>query len=267
MPGMMVTDRRLFRDELSSILVSPDPVRGLLRWKERGVLEQIIPELGACYDMTQNQYHFGTVWEHTLRVVEQVPGVLTQRLTALLHDIGKVVTREVTPEGKVHFLLHEQKGKPIIRDRLLGMEFDKGLVERVCLLTGLHMRTKQWGAQAERMKDGSLRGLQLACGDKGCFEELLELIDADNRSHAEGFCMPEQVGLIRQRAAELGAAGLDLFSFQLPVSEEAIRDRLFPLGSVDACVSFLREKACKKPVRSEQEWLYLVDEFIKKERR
>ena len=79
--------------------------------------------------------------------------------------------------------------------------------------------------------------------------------------------MPEQVGLIRQRAAELGAAGLDLFSFQLPVSEEAIRDRLFPLGSVDAFVSFLREKACKKPVRSEQEWLYLVDEFIKKERR
>ena len=50
-----MTDRRLFRDELSSILVSPDPVRGLLRCKERGVLEQIIPELGACYDMTQNQ--------------------------------------------------------------------------------------------------------------------------------------------------------------------------------------------------------------------
>lgn len=265
--GLELTTLLRIREPLSSILVSVDPARGLRLLKELGVLERIIPELSACFSMTQNAYHFGTVWAHTLRVVEQVPPALTLRLAALLHDIGKVLTREVTPEGKVHFLGHEQKGVPIIRDRLLRLQYGRELVDRVCLLTELHMKTKQWGAKAERMKDSSLRALQWACGDEACFEELLQLIDADNRSHAEGYCMPEQVELIRQRAAELVAQGLDLFSYHPPFSKEWLREKLFPLRSVDECLTFLREKACKKPLRSEQEWLYLVEEFIKKEKR
>ena len=79
--------------------------------------------------------------------------------------------------------------------------------------------------------------------------------------------LPEQVELIRQRAAELVAQGLDLFSYHPPFSKEWLCGKLFPLRSVDECLTFLREKACKKPLRSEQEWLYLVEEFIKKEKR
>lgn len=252
------------RDWFSEILVSPDPVRGLTLLKELGILEIIIPEMSLAYTMSQNKYHFGTVWEHTLRVVELVPPSLTLRLAALLHDIGKVMCREVTEDGKVHFLQHESKGIAIIMSRLLTMRYDRKMAERIALLSRLHMRTKGWGKDAERMKESSLRELQLATGDPDCFEELMELIDADNKAHADDYCMPDQVERIREKSSLFRSEGRDMFHFQLPFSEEFLKSRLFPYGQVPGCVAYLKEKACKQPVRSEKEWLYLVDEFTKR---
>lgn len=49
-----------------------------------------LPELEETYDMTQNKYHFGIVWEHTMKVMEGLKSdSLELRMAALLHDIGK----------------------------------------------------------------------------------------------------------------------------------------------------------------------------------
>ena len=114
------------------------------------------------------------------------------------------------------------------------------------------------------MKESSLRELQLATGDPDCFEELMELIDADNKAHADDYCMPDQVERIREKSSLLRSEGRDMFHFQLPFSEEFLKSRLFPYGQVPGCIAYLQEKACQQPVRSEKEWLYLVDEFTKR---
>jgi poly(A) polymerase len=50
------------------------------------------------------------VWKHTKQVVRQAVPRLEVRWAALFHDIGKVKTRSIAPDGKVHFLGHAEVG-------------------------------------------------------------------------------------------------------------------------------------------------------------
>jgi len=59
-----------------------------------------------------NPYHEeGDVWTHTEMVLDALPSTVSDSVVvaALLHDIGKVYTREVTPEGKVRFFNHASR--------------------------------------------------------------------------------------------------------------------------------------------------------------
>lgn len=59
-----------------------------------------------------NPYHEeGDVWTHTEMVLDALPSTVSDSVVvaALLHDIGKVYTREVTSEGKVRFFNHASR--------------------------------------------------------------------------------------------------------------------------------------------------------------
>lgn len=59
-----------------------------------------------------NPYHEeGSVWTHTEMVLNALPSTVSDSVVvaALLHDIGKVYTREVTPESRVRFFNHASR--------------------------------------------------------------------------------------------------------------------------------------------------------------
>lgn len=214
------------REQLDTILLAERPADALESARLSGALQLLIPEMEQTYEMEQNHYHFGTVYAHTLRVVELLDSCdLTLRLAALLHDIGKIRTRTVTPEGKVHFILHEEASAQLCGIILRRLDYPEETIRDVKFLVRYHMLTKQWKDDLSCMKPKHLRKLQFICRTEERFRCLLLLIDADNKAHAPEYCMPNQAALIQERSKALQSEGTALFGFRLPLSREDIMQR------------------------------------------
>ena len=131
------------RDEVVKIIMSDHPVVGMQLLSDLNLLEHIIPELQAGIGVEQNQAHSYDVFEHSLRTVEHActrSFRLEIRLAALLHDIGKVPTREwVHAKKDWTFHAHEVVGSRMVRSILKRLSFSKSIVDTVTLLVRWHM--------------------------------------------------------------------------------------------------------------------------------
>ena len=67
----IITKERV-KDELDKMLTCQHPVMAMELLRKTGAMHYVIPELEETYDMTQNEYHFGTVWEHTMAVLQNM---------------------------------------------------------------------------------------------------------------------------------------------------------------------------------------------------
>jgi poly(A) polymerase len=87
------------------------------------------------------------VWKHTKQVVRQAVPRIEVRWAALFHDIGKVKTRSITPDGKVHFLGHAEVGTRMFDrlDKRTGLfTYEPALCETVRFLVLHHLRANQY---------------------------------------------------------------------------------------------------------------------------
>jgi putative nucleotidyltransferase with HDIG domain len=132
--------------ELRRLVIAPGALDGIGLADRLGVLEAVLPELTALHAVDQSDYHHLDVYDHTLEVLaqqieleerlEQVFGadagrlreVLaeplgdeltraeTLRFGALVHDIGKPVTRAVRADGRVTFMGHDAVGEEMVHE-------------------------------------------------------------------------------------------------------------------------------------------------------
>lgn len=102
------------RDELFKILASENPRKGIELLREMGLLKLILPELENCFGIVQEGPKHDRVYdigEHSLSSLENCPSSDPLiRLTALLHDIGKVDTVKVQNDGNITFYGHDVVG-------------------------------------------------------------------------------------------------------------------------------------------------------------
>jgi poly(A) polymerase len=139
------------RDELTKLLVSPDPVRGLRLLVDTGLADHVLPEVPRLRLEIDEHHRHKDVYEHTLTVLEKAMALETEgpdlvlRLAALLHDIGKPATRRFEPGGGVSFHHHEVVGAKLTRKRLRELRFAKDVVEDVSTLVELHLRFHGYG--------------------------------------------------------------------------------------------------------------------------
>jgi poly(A) polymerase len=139
-------------DELTKLLLAPAPARGLELVVQTGLADGFLPELSALRLEQDPVHRHKDVLHHTFAVVERCEPDLTLRLAALLHDIGKPRTRQITPEG-VTFHHHEVVGARMARERLQALRFPASVVEDVARLTELHLRFhgySEWSDSAVR---------------------------------------------------------------------------------------------------------------------
>jgi poly(A) polymerase len=134
----IVSSERI-RDELDKLLVAPTPSRGLELVVETGLAEAILPELPAMRLEQDPVHKHKDVLRHTYAVVERCEPDAVLRLAALLHDVGKPRTRQITEEG-VQFHHHEVVGARIARERLEALRYPSAVVDDVVRLVEMHLR-------------------------------------------------------------------------------------------------------------------------------
>ena len=98
-----------------------------LQWMhDVGLLAVLLPELEATVDFSQEAgRRHKDVWEHTKQVVRQSVPRPAVRWAALLHDIGKVSTREFLPDGRVTFHRHAEVGARMFDPIARRLGFDR----------------------------------------------------------------------------------------------------------------------------------------------
>ena len=266
----IITKERI-QDELNKMLVYKHPVMAMELLKNTGAMKYVIPELTETYDMTQNSYHFGTVWEHTLKVLDSITNdcfwsdykyTLVQRMSALLHDIGKIKTRSVGEDGRVHFYKHELASADMCETILRRLKYSNDFIADVKFLVKNHMRTKQWGDDCSHMKDKSLRKFQYECGMK-YYAMMLSLIDADNKAHAPEHCLPNQCKNIDENTCDMIADGTDMLLYKLPIDgNDVMRVKgLKPGREVKECLDYALKIAFNNPTLNREEFLKLIKSY------
>jgi putative nucleotidyltransferase with HDIG domain len=221
----IITRERITK-EFYKLLLCKIPSYGFNMLLDTGLLKEIdeLSILSQFQLIEQNKYHFGNLWEHTMSVLDKTKPILLNRYAALLHDIGKYYTRSVDENGNVHFLQHETEGLKVAKEIMLELKNPNSLIEGVLKVIKYHMKTKEWGNDPLKVKDWKIRKLQYEL--KNDLECVLDVIDADNKSHANEYCLPNQVDNIRLKLKEMKSLGMDCSKINLPINGNDIMNHL-----------------------------------------
>lgn len=215
-------------DELNKMLMCDEPSSAIKIIHLIGAMKFVIPELDVTFGMEQNKYHSGTVFDHTMMVLDNMVKAkvdsLEIRMAGLLHDIGKVNTMSKDDNGNVHFYQHELESSKLCRIILKRLKYSNDFIDNVVFLCKNHMRTKQWGDDIEKIKDKTLRKFQYECKTEHNFVNLLKLIDADNKAHADGFCLMKNVNNILHKTSNMFYDGTAMFEYELPINGDDVME-------------------------------------------
>jgi len=152
--------------ELDLIFDSPRTTATLWAMHETTLLQQLLPELYEGRGVLQPQFHHLDVFEHNMLALEMMENVIENpgqyfpgserrlevylqersvvrwlKWAALLHDIGKPVTRGESDKesGRVTFYGHDEIGREMLWTLAERMRWSKRDKESVGALIGMHM--------------------------------------------------------------------------------------------------------------------------------
>jgi poly(A) polymerase len=171
------------RGAIESVIMSKKALGAGLQWMhDAGALAVLLPELEATVDFSQEAgRRHKDVWEHTKQVVLQsVPDPIV-RWAALLHDIGKVRTRVMLPDGKVTFHRHAEVGARMWEPIAKRLGFDKPERHKIRFLILHHLRAN---AYEPSWTDAAVRRFDHEMGEH--LDDLLHLSRADVTSRRPG---------------------------------------------------------------------------------
>jgi poly(A) polymerase len=164
-----VAGERVFA-ELKRIVSADRALEGLALMDSLRVTDAVLPELTQLRGVEQSRYHHLDVYEHTRAVLaalielerrpqqwfgehaEAVSRVLAEplaneltrgqalRFGALLHDVAKPQTRDVTEGGRVTFIGHDAAGAQMARAALGRLRASERLGDFVAALAQHHLR-------------------------------------------------------------------------------------------------------------------------------
>jgi poly(A) polymerase len=131
--------------ELDKLLGGERVAAGLKLLVDSGLADVVLPELPALRLEQDPVHRHKDVLHHTYAVVEACPREdVVLRLAALLHDIGKPATRQITAEG-VRFHHHEVVGARMAEIRLRELRYPSKVIDDVRTLIELHLRFHGYG--------------------------------------------------------------------------------------------------------------------------
>ncbi len=175
MAGQVVTvSRERIAQELRKMLVHQSRAQAMELALGTGLVAAILPDLLPMKGMFQGKpmQPEGDLWDHAMLVLELLPAdpSFTLAFAALLHDVGKPLTREFH-HGRYSFHNHEQVGAQI-SDRLCrDLKLSNAERERIDWLVAFH----QYLGEAKKLRESKLKRILAEPG----IDDLLALHRAD----------------------------------------------------------------------------------------
>ncbi|MEA2378659.1 MAG: poly(A) polymerase [Thermoleophilaceae bacterium] len=155
--------------ELRRLVIADGALAALELADRLGVLGAVLPELTALHGVEQSDYHHLDVYDHTLEVLAQqieIEGRLDElfgpdadrlravlaepladeltrgqalRFGALVHDIGKPVTRDVRADGRITFMGHDAVGEQMVGELSRRLRTSERFARFLGALTRQHL--------------------------------------------------------------------------------------------------------------------------------
>jgi poly(A) polymerase len=243
-------------EELSKLLVGEHPGKGLALLVSTGLADAILPELAAL-ELEQDPVHqHKDVLRHTYAVVERCERDEVLRLAALLHDIGKPATRQITPEG-VQFHHHEVVGARMAEKRLRELRYPNSVIDDVRTLVEMHLRFHGYG---EGWSDAAVRRYVRDAGP--LLDKLNQLSRADvtTRNERRAATFRALQDDLEERIARL-AEQENLDALRPPLDGKQVMEHLGiePGPEVGRALEFLMEARMERGPIPEDEAYALLD--------
>ena len=256
-----IVSKERITDELGKILMCEKPSVGFVRLEKCGLLEKILPEVHNLVGVTQGYQHFGDVFEHTMSVIDKTSPVLTHRWASLLHDIGKPNVRTLIG-NKIRFLSHDSVGENIAVELLKRMKFSNSDILKISTAVRNHMRFKSSGNSCPSNK--ALRKLVADVGVDN-LAIVLDVINADNNSHAKQYCLPDQVRLIIDKLESMKNGGKDELTIKIPINGKDIMQafNLKQSPKIGVLLDAVKEFVIDNPNATKEDCLDFVSDKIK----
>ena len=192
-PDTMDICRRMNVTELSKERIYDELAKALLKAETPSVffrvlrdmdhLREFFPEIAALAGVPQNpKYHpEGDVFEHTMLTLDAAARLrpmakepLNYMLAALMHDLGKADSTEISPEGKITSYMHPVSGIPLAETQLRRLTNNTRTIAYVKNMVDLHMRPNMLAsANSKKKKSREMFDLSL------CPEDLMLISRAD----------------------------------------------------------------------------------------
>lgn len=256
-----IVSKERITDELGKILMCEKPSVGFVRLEKCGLLEKILPEVHNLVGVTQGYQHFGDVFEHTMSVIDKTSPVLAHRWASLLHDIGKPNVRTLIG-NKIRFLSHDSVGENIAVELLKRMKFSNSDILKISTAVRNHMRFKSSGNSCPSNK--ALRKLVADVGVDN-LAIVLDVINADNNSHAKQYCLPDQVRLIIDKLESMKNGGKDELTIKIPINGKDIMQafNLKQSPKIGVLLDAVKEFVIDNPNATKEDCLDFVSDKIK----
>ena len=229
-------------EELTKILLSKNTNKFLLL-RETGLLQYILPEFDACFNVTQNNpLHVFDVANHSLKTVSSVEADKVLRWAALLHDTGKVLTKTTDSLGIDHFYHHPHISVNLADTALRRLKFDNKTICFVCRLIQHHDRDI-------KADERSVRKTAFFTGDD-IFPDLLKLKEADIKGQNTEFLKErlQKLGIINKIYLDIKLKNHCLSVKDLSVNGNDLINLGFPIGKeIGYTLSWLLNKVLDNP--------------------
>jgi poly(A) polymerase len=210
--SLSIISAERIRDELSKLLLTPTPRRGMELLVETGLADIVLPEVPALRLESDEHHHHKDVYQHSLTVLDQAIELETSRdsiegpdlvlrLAALLHDIGKPATRRLEPGGVVTFYHHDVVGSKIAKRRLRELRYDNDTINNVAKLIELHLRF--FGYTEGAWTDSAVRRYVRDAGDQLERLHILTRADVTTRNRRKADRLSFAYDDLETRIAEL----------------------------------------------------------------
>ncbi len=200
------------RDELDSIFLadvrhpelkdSKAHLRGFRLLDSLGLVDILLPELATLRGLQQpKKWHLYDAFEHSVKAFEISPPAI--RWAALLHDVGKARSVELTGYMRSHDVLGEQMARDIL-NRLRFKNADK---DKICKMILRHMFDKNGDTPMPQVK-------AFVIDNVGIVDDLILLMETDAIATAGVLTRPNRV---REAYESMREAGLPFSIGQLKV--------------------------------------------------
>lgn len=231
-------------EEVNKILLSKKPSHGFSKLQDTGLLKKFLPEVSA---LDENVKGHKNNFLHTIQVVDQVREVTDNIIilwSALLHDIGKAVTKRYGDNGWT-FHDHEGVGSKMIDPILqrLKMPFHEWGPE-IKSITKLHGRLKALTDENVGVTDSACRRIAFESGP--FLDDLLLFVKCDittsNLTKKKKY--QDNYDLLQQRIVQIAEID-NIRNFKVPIDGNEIM-KTFNIKQSDGAkelkkISFIKE--------------------------